>query len=109
MGRMGLMGLMGRMGQMGLMGLMGQMGLMGLMGRMGLMGLMGQMGFMRVREPCADAQGTVADGGEEWEQREGMRGNEREWEGMGGMGAMGWMLFVGWWGDLGSPFCVGFV
>ena len=26
------------------------------------MGRMGLMGFMRVREPCADAQGTVASG-----------------------------------------------
>ena len=73
---------------------------MGQMGRMGQMGQMGLMGFMRVREPCADAQqGTVADGGEEWEQREGM----------GARGTGGWMLFVGWWGDLSSPFCVGFV
>ena len=65
---------------------MGLMGLIGRMGFMGLMVLMGQMGFMRVREPDGEAQGTAA-----------------EW------GAMGWMLFVGWWGDLGSPFCVGFV
>ena len=56
------------------------MGQMGRMGQMVLMGQMGLMGFMRVREPCADAQGTVADGGGEWEQREGMGG-------MGGNGS----------------------
>ena len=57
------------------------------------MGLMGQMGFMRVMAADGEALGTAAEG-------EARQLNE---------GAMGWMLFVGWWGDLSSPFFVGFV
>ena len=51
--------------------------------------------------PCGEPQGTEADGEALGTAAEGEAQRLRE--------AMGWMLFVGWWGDLGSPFCIGFV